>query len=439
MLRSLLIKNAELDNQAVDVLCRNGVVADIQPQRSSSEADQSIDARGGAILPGLHDHHLHLASLAAQLISVNCGPPVATSSDQLGEALTKATGNGWIRGVAYHESVAGDLTATQIDQWVSERPVRIQHRSGRLWYFNTLGAREIGLDAASNGQLYRADELVSQRLGSSEEVAANLQQVSNRLAEYGVTAATDATPTNDDEQASWLRKYCDKQHLTVMGCQALSYGPRKLMLDDYRLPSFDDFCLQISEAHRANRLVAIHCVSKVEVVFALAGLRDTGVYPGDRLEHATELSPDLCDQVAELQLTVVPNPNFIFSRGDQYLQDNPMDVIDSLYPLKSLTRLGVAMKAGTDAPFGDADPWIAIKAAADRITSSNQYIGQNEAISVEDSLALFTNGRKVAVGEPADLVVLKQPWAAARQNLAKENVAATIFQGDIVNDAGSAN
>ena len=49
----------------VDVRLVNGVIAAIGPDVRPEEGDEVIDARGGALLPGLHDHHLHLAALAA--------------------------------------------------------------------------------------------------------------------------------------------------------------------------------------------------------------------------------------------------------------------------------------------------------------------------------------------------------------------------------------
>ena len=42
-----------------------------------------LDADGGALLPGLHDDHIHLLSYAASLDSVCCGPPDVTNEDAL--------------------------------------------------------------------------------------------------------------------------------------------------------------------------------------------------------------------------------------------------------------------------------------------------------------------------------------------------------------------
>src|SRR3546814_466699 len=41
-----------------------------------------VDAHGGALLPGLHDHHIHLAALAANKASIACGPPDVTDRSE---------------------------------------------------------------------------------------------------------------------------------------------------------------------------------------------------------------------------------------------------------------------------------------------------------------------------------------------------------------------
>src|SRR4051812_48332886 len=78
--------------------------------------DEAIDCAGAALIPGLHDHHIHLFALAARAASVPCGPPDVTDADGLRAALTGARHvDGWVRGVGYHASVAGDLDRRLLD------------------------------------------------------------------------------------------------------------------------------------------------------------------------------------------------------------------------------------------------------------------------------------------------------------------------------------
>src|SRR5262249_60460726 len=57
----------------------------------------------------------------------------------------------WLRGVGYHESVAGPLDRGLLDRLVPERPLRIQHRSGAEWSLNSAGLRRLDLATAPAG------------------------------------------------------------------------------------------------------------------------------------------------------------------------------------------------------------------------------------------------------------------------------------------------
>lgn len=430
-MQSLLIKNADLNGRHSDIRCQFGDISVIADRLDSIANERVLDAKGGALLPSLRDDHVHLLAMAARRRSLKCGPPEIADANQLKDELRGDRGTGWIRGVGYHESVAGDLTASLIDEWIDDRPVRIQHRSGRIWYFNSRGARELGLPDDQNGQLYRKDETIYKRLPGDDALTAELGAVAREFASFGVTHVTDATPSNDDKTSDFLRKGCPDLRVRAMGGTELADGHRKFILDDYRLPDFQDLCDQVAEAHRLQRPVAIHCVSKVEVVFAVAAIAEAGALEGDRLEHATELPPDVISNVDALGLKVVPNPNFLYDRGDQYVADNESLVLDSLFPIRSMLSRGIQCTAGTDAPFGEADPWRAMKAATDRRTRNGVKIGSQEAIRPEEALSLFTGGRKITVGAPANLVCLDRPWSDARNRLSSSDVAATILEGRI--------
>jgi predicted amidohydrolase YtcJ len=116
----MLIRDAEIygRNERADVRIVAGRIDGIgrlMPQ----PGEPVLDAAGGALLPGLHDHHLHLMSYAAALGSVRCGPPEVTDAAALAAALARADAvdpRGWIRGIGYHESVAGDIDRAWLDR-----------------------------------------------------------------------------------------------------------------------------------------------------------------------------------------------------------------------------------------------------------------------------------------------------------------------------------
>ena len=149
----MIIRNAEIRGKIRDVLLSGDR---IQAIGKDIGGDEVFDANGGALIPGLHDHHIHLNALAAAMNSVRCGPPEVTSKPQLIKALNQER-EGWLRGVGYHQSVAEDIDRAWLDKYGPARPIRIQHRSGRLWILNSRAMAELGINKPENGRLLDSD------------------------------------------------------------------------------------------------------------------------------------------------------------------------------------------------------------------------------------------------------------------------------------------
>jgi predicted amidohydrolase YtcJ len=462
----VLIRRAEVARVApVDVRIREGRVARIGRRLAPAAGEEVLDAAGGALLPGLHDHHLHLFALAAAEASVRCGPPAVRDAAELAAALASAGGAGdWIRGVGYCESVAGDLDRRRLDAWVPERPLRIQHRSGALWIVNSAGAARLGLDGGADadgverdargratGRLFRLDAWLRGRLGDAARPG--LAPVGRKLARYGVTGVTDATPGNG---AAELAAFAEavargdlRQRVVVMGGPSLPGAPDpdagveagavKVWLSDSALPSPEELRRTVEDAHAAGRPVAVHCVTRAELVFAAVALAAAGGRAGDRIEHAAVAPPEALALLADLPVTVVTQPNFIRERGDRYAQQVAAADRPWLYRGRGFLDASVPLGGGTDAPFGDPDPWRAMQAAVDRRSRGGIRLGPEEALSPERALALFTSPphapgarpRRIGVGSPADLCLLDVPWSEARRALSSERVAATLRGGAI--------
>jgi len=419
-----------------------------------------LDAAGGTLLPGLHDHHIHLAGLAARHSSVWCGPPAVTNRDELAACL-RTPGEGWIRGIGYHQSVMDGLpSARDLDELVPDRPLRIQHRSGRMWLLNSaaldallgLPAPPPGLERDATGytgRLFDEDRWLREALGS---VPPDLAGISRELASCGITGVTDMSVGNDPAMAAHFKAQIETgalaQHLHLAGTLDLAeasesgswrLGPAKLHLHEAALPPFDHAVAFIRAAHEQQRATAIHCVSEVELVFALAALEEAGSSRGDRIEHASVATPELVERMAALGLWACAQPHFVAERGDQYLADVETRHHGDLYRLRMLQDAAIPLAAGSDAPFGSADPWEAIAAAQSRRTASGQAIGPGEALDAGAALSLylaapddFTKQRRIEVGAPADLCLLSRPWGEAGPMPTSADVAATIISGRLV-------
>ncbi len=223
--------------------------------------------------------------------------------------------------------------------------------------------------------------------------------------------------------------------------QGWQLGPAKLHLHEAALPDFAETAAFIAAAHAQQRSVAIHCVTEVELVFALAALESAGASRGDRIEHASIASPELVERIAALGLAVCVQPHFIAERGDAYRRDVEPRHQSDLYRLASLSQAGIALAGGSDAPFASFDPWTAMRAAVHRTTASGASFGQHEALSPEAALALYladpadlARQRRIEVGASADLVLLDRPWSAARERLNAGDVALCLIGGKVAFD-----
>lgn len=437
----LHIRDVEVDGRRTEVEVADGVVRQVGAGlRLEQPPDEVVDGAGGALLPGLHDHHLHLLSLAAERSSVRCGPPSVGSAEELAAALQAAGAaagpGGWVRGTGYHESVAGELDRHRLDVLGGDRPVRVQHRSGALWMLSSravdlLGPRlpdtpDVERDPAGRptGRLWRLDRLLRD-LGPGP--APSLHGVDEELTSLGITGVTDATPDLDEATTALLEASSSsgvlRARVHLLGAvreprtPRFSLGPVKLLLHDHDLPDLDTLVDRVFAARGDGRAVAVHVVTRTSLALTLAALEVTGTVPGDRLEHAAVVPPELAAELARRGLAVVTQPGFLRTRGETYRAEVDPDDLPCLYPYAGLLRAGVSVAASSDAPFGELDPWRVVADAAARATEAGHVLGLEEGVDTAVALGSYLSApeapggppRRVRPGAPADLCLLTEP------------------------------
>jgi predicted amidohydrolase YtcJ len=455
----LLFEDVEVDGRP---RCRVGVsdgrVAFVDDVDGARQPDVPIvDGAGGALLPGLHDHHLHLMALAARAQSVPCGPPEVADVHDLTRQLRTAAGAAppgtWVRGTGYDETATGPLDALTLDRLLGQHrdvPVRVQHRTGHQWVLNGAAVALVG-DAEGGGAhepeggcgvYLDDDERLRARWGTIE---VDVGDVSRRLAALGVTGVADATATNGrSEVEAFERAQASgdlRQRLRVLGRDLparcgpwLTTGARKLVLAEHELPALDELEAEIAQAGR--RGVAIHCASRETVVLAAVALAQRLDVPG-RLEHASVAPPDVVELVQKVSATVVTQPGFVREHGDRYLREVPEVDRPWLYRLQGWRRAGVRLAAGSDGPFGNIDPWAGMRAAVERTTAAGRLLGPEEALDPESARDLYLAPlddpggppRRVVPGAPADLCLLSVPWRVARADLSAVHVRSCWIGG----------
>ncbi|HEY6869395.1 MAG TPA: amidohydrolase family protein [Novosphingobium sp.] len=401
-------------------------------------AADEIDGQGGTLLPGLHDHHLHLLALAARVQSVELRGLLDPA--EIGRRLV-ASDAPYIRATDYDERAAGLLDAALLDRWVSDRPLRVQDRTGALWVLNSaaleaLAGHELPLGAERDdsgvptGRFWREDHWLGRAI---PRVVPDLSALGARLAGYGLTGLTDAGACNGPEEAATLALGGLSQRLTLMGREALTagegyaLGPLKLLLDERDLPSLATVAESVTVARRQGRNVAAHCVTDGELAYFLAVLDLAGgARQGDRVEHGGIISPALMQMVAACGLVVVTNPAFLYDRGDRYLAE--VQEIEDLYRIGSLQQAGIKVLAGSDAPYAAVDPWLGMRAARDRLTAGGHCLAPDERITARKALDLYCAGA-IGIGQPADLIVCAGTFADVLGDLDQGRVRLTFCAG----------
>ncbi len=459
-----------------------------------------VDCQGGTVIPGFHDAHIHLEGMAAAEISVDCSPANVGSIREIQLLIAqKAKGlppGHWIRCRGYHETNLADYrhpTRYDLDVCAPFNPVKLTHQSGHASVLNSCALELLGIDETMvdmpgtvierntdsnipNGVLLEMEEWLSQHMPSidNEDRQKGIRSAKDKLLSWGVTSFQDATATNDLSQWDEFTTTVDGIGPPLKGTFMLSTGvdqtkflsgknhrgqyfPRlghtKVMVTATAgsiHPELPDLVGVFQKSHQDGVPLAVHAVELEEVAAVLEALRQAGggkqtdFFAPHRFEHCPE-SPDwVISGLKELGIGVVVNPGFIYYNGDRYLQTIAEDVLQQLYPFRSMVNAQLTVAAGSDSPVVPADPIKGIYGAVFRKTRSGSFLNPGESLSVTEAMYMYTIGAakvtglehvlgSLMVGKDADLVVLSQdPWSITERAWEHLRVWATIVDGNLL-------
>ena len=198
----------------------------------------------------------------------------------------------------------------------------------------------------------------------------------------------------------------------------------------------------MEKAHKADLQLAIHAIGDKTVEIVLQTLKKilqkTPIEDHrHRLEHASVLNPNLVQAMKEINIIASVQPHFIISDiwiGDRLGESRARWT----YALKSISKEGVTMIGGSDAPVEPVSPVLGIYAATARKTYPQERLTVAEALrlyTVNAAYASFEEDTKGAIekGKLADLVVLSDnPFQIPCEQLKQIKAVMTIVGGKIV-------
>ena len=108
-----------------------------------------------------------------------------------------------------------------------------------------------------------------------------------------------------------------------------------------------------------------------------------------RIEHAGLTYPEQVERIAEIGACVSSSISFLggdVSRNWVYWGDERMD---HTYAVRSLQEAGIPTAANGDWPVTTGDPRVGLKTAVTRETVTEEVVGADQRVSIEDALRLY--------------------------------------------------
>lgn len=169
--------------------------------------------------------------------------------------------------------------------------------------------------------------------------------------------------------------------------------------------------------------------------------------PSVRIEHAAMPSKSALKKAAKWGIGFVPQPIFLFCEIESYLQNLGLEKTQTLYGVQTFLQHGIATALSSDAPATSwaeaSNPFVTIQAAVTRTAYDGTDLGQDERISVEEALKLYTadaqsmvrmeNVGRLKVGYDANFVILGESLESIPQNqIMYVKPLATYIDGECV-------
>lgn len=232
-------------------------------------ADDEVDLEGGWLMPGFVDCHCHIMPSGFDLLRLDL-TPFSTPGQMLSAVRDRArtmTEGEWLLATHYDQNRfdnAKHLTAAEIDEYVSDRPVILRHSSGHACVINSAAMRVAKI--AEGTEDPRGGELVRDKAGNptgvllenamelayrcvpkatKEEMAEAVFAAAKSISAFGITSAADmmtghqgledelwayrtaverGAPLRMRHYVQWSEVFKNKVHLTELE-QAISPVP----------------------------------------------------------------------------------------------------------------------------------------------------------------------------------------------------------------------
>jgi predicted amidohydrolase YtcJ len=462
-----------------------------------------IDCGGKTLIPGFNDAHCHIFSFIRKLTSIDLSPPKIKSIDNIKAVIrdkVKNTPPGqWITGTDYNDFYLAEKrhpTRWEIDEVAPDNPVILSHRSLHGCVLNSKAlalagitietpeptgvmiGRDVDRGGEPNGFLVEMLGYIREKVMppiSNEELDSGIKLANEQFLSQGLTSLQDATIVNDlkrwyhfqhfKEQGllksrvymmtgiDTMKDFQDAGLFFTDGDDNLRLGAVKIvpsMILDELHPSQEELNAMVLLVHNAGFQVAIHGIQSTMVDAIIRSYeylqKQTTNFSirRHRIEHCAECPPALMKRIQKLHPVITTHPSFTYYSGDRYLATVSKDVIPWLYRIGTMVKSGLIVAGASDSPIVSNNPLMGIYGGASRVTSSGQFLNQDECLTANQLLRLYTINAayasheenikgSITPGKLADMVLLSDdPTKITAEKIKDIKVQMTVIDGKVV-------
>ncbi|MDQ0642708.1 amidohydrolase [Microbacterium murale] len=471
--------------EPVDIVIRDGLIAEIVPAGTLSAEDgaadgEIVDVSGRWIGPGMWDSHVHFTQHVIRRSRIDL-TQTRSAQDVLDVTVrARADGavltGGILMGYGFRDGLwAEPATLAAIDEAIGDIPVVLVSGDLHCGWMNSAAASRLGVQLDASGLLREVPWIeVLHSFDQSDALPLSAYRAAaDAAASRGVVGIVEFEKT--DNVVEWRSRV--QNGITSLRVEAavwpdrlerviadgwrtgdpiddqglVSFGRLKVVVDGSLntrtawcwdpYPGMDpshplacgmesvpisELSALLERARDAGIDAAVHAIgdrANSEVLDTFAALGMPGV-----IEHAQLVREDDFARFAELGLVASVQPEH--AMDDRDVADHHWaGRTDRAFAFGSLHRAGAELRLGSDAPVAPLDQWISISAATARSRGEREAWHPEQQVPMDVALAASTRST-LAVGQPADLVITgRDPYACDRDELRDMPVAATLLGG----------
>jgi predicted amidohydrolase YtcJ len=483
--RDVLLRRVQvgLGGPVRDVLLAGGVVAAMQPTGADADGAEVVDGRGGTLLPGMRDRHVHMSqwAVALQRVDVSAATSAADAVRIAAAADRARTGPApeVLHGYGFRDGLWQDAPHKDLlEDAFPGRAVALVSNDLHCVWLSPAALTLIGVQHPTG--MLREDECFDAvaRLPEfgDDAVDAFAIEAARRAAERGVTEILDFEFC--DTVATWIRRHrlagvlpirviaAGRRPLLDAAIEAgwhtgdvvpgtdglVTVGPCKVLMDGslntrtalchHAYPGAtnpadahgmltqdpEELTRSIRRAAQSGISFAVHAIGDRANTLALDCFEAAGC--GGRIEHAQLVGDEDLPRFGRLGVIAGVQPGHA-------AEDR--DIADALwagrtgmaFPFAALAKAGATLELGSDAPVSRLDPWHAIASAVTRTIDDRPGWHPEQSLTVPQAVAASTGGRTApVVGMAADLVLTdSDPSEVPAAELREIGVLATLVGG----------